>query len=101
MLSENINKLFVVIIPFIMSFVPGIAIYYFNRYLINRKVSYKDGDIYYNPVFGDLWLVDGSNFVKINDGYRISVDDPEFFIKVGCADVHLIKREEKEVKNEN
>ena len=42
-----------------------------------------DGDIYFNPVFGDLWIVENGKFVKINDGYNISLDEPEHFIKVG------------------
>ena len=25
-----------------------------------------DGDIYFNPVFGDLWIVENGKFVKIN-----------------------------------
>ena len=45
-----------------------------------------DGDIYFNPVFGDLWIVENRKFVKINDGYNISLDEPEHFIKVGHAE---------------
>ena len=45
-----------------------------------------DGDIYFNPVFGDLWIVENGKFVKINDGYNISLDEPEHFIKVGHAE---------------
>ena len=45
-----------------------------------------DGDIYFNPVFGDLWIVENGKFVKINDGYDISLDEPEHFIKVGHAE---------------
>lgn len=37
-------------------------------------------------MFGDLWIVDKSRFVKINDGYDIGLDEPEGFIKVGHAD---------------
>ena len=29
-----------------------------------------DGDIYFNPVFGDLWIVENGKFVKI--GLRTS-----------------------------
>jgi len=47
---------------------------------------YHNGDVYLNPVFGDLWVVDNNNFIKINDGYTISVDDPERFIYVGHID---------------
>ena len=45
-----------------------------------------DGDIYFNPVFGDLWIVENGKFIKINDGYNISLDEPEHFIKVGHAE---------------
>lgn len=45
-----------------------------------------DGDIYFNPFFGDLWIVDKGRFVKINDGYDIPIDEPGGFIKVGHAD---------------
>ena len=45
-----------------------------------------DGDIYFNPVFGDLWIVENGKFVKINDGYNISLDEPEHYIKVGHAE---------------
>ena len=45
-----------------------------------------DGDIYFNPVFGDLWIVENGKFVKINDGYDISLDEPEHFIKIGHAE---------------
>ena len=51
--------------------------------------KYQDainGDIYFNPVFGDLWIVENGKFVKINDGYNISLDEPEHFIKVGHAE---------------
>ena len=49
----------------------------------HKRVGYQDGDIYLNPWFGDLWVVDGAAFVKINDGYTIDLDEPEGFIKVG------------------
>ena len=45
-----------------------------------------DGDIYFNPVFGDLWIVENGKFVKINDRYVIPLDEPEHFIKVGHAE---------------
>ena len=61
--------------------------------------KYQDainGDIYFNPVFEDLWIVENGKFVKIivengkfvkiNDGYNISLDEPEHFIKVGHAE---------------
>ena len=51
--------------------------------------KYQDainGDIYFNPVFGDLWIVENGKFIKINDGYDILLDEPEHFIKVGHAE---------------
>ncbi len=52
----------------------------------NNYQDAADGDIYLNPFFGDLWVVDGTSFIKINDGYTIGLDDPEGFIKVGHID---------------
>ena len=51
--------------------------------------KYQDainGDIYFNPVFGDLWIVENGKFVKINDRYDIPLDEPGHFIKVGHAE---------------
>ena len=51
--------------------------------------KYQDainGDIYFNPVFGDLWIVECRKFIKINDRYDIPLDEPEHFIKVGHAE---------------
>lgn len=45
-----------------------------------------DGDIYLNPMFGDMWVVDGNEFIKINDGYSIDIDEPVGFEKVGHVD---------------
>ena len=50
--------------------------------------KYQDainGDIYFNPVFGDLWILERGKFIKINDGYDIPLDEPEHFVKVGHA----------------
>lgn len=55
---------------------------------------FENGDIYFNPFFGDLWIVDNGDFVKINDGYRVEVDIPDGFIKVGHADVLSPKKKE-------
>lgn len=52
----------------------------------HKNKKYQDGDIYLNPCFGDLWVVDGTSFIKINDGYAIDLDEPEGFIKVGHID---------------
>lgn len=53
-----------------------------------------DGDIYLNPTFGDLWIVEGDSFIKINDGYTIELDEPSGFIKVGHVDGVVSKRAE-------
>ena len=52
----------------------------------HKNEKYQDGDIYLNPCFGDLWVVDGTSFIKINNGYAIDLDEPEGFIKVGHID---------------
>lgn len=46
----------------------------------------SDGDIYLNPCFGDLWILQGDELILINDGYSIDIDDPVGFIKVGHVD---------------
>ena len=56
------------------------------------SAKYQDGDIYLNPCFGDLWVVDGASFIKINNGYAIELDEPEGFIKVGHIDGVINKR---------
>lgn len=48
--------------------------------------KYKNGDVYLNPCFGDLWFVDNGKFQKINYDYAIDLDEPEGFIKVGHID---------------
>lgn len=53
----------------------------------------EDGDIYLNPFFGDLWIVDGSDFVKINDGYRAEIEEVAGFVKVGHANVSTKKKD--------
>lgn len=56
---------------------------------IQNSVCYSnaiDGDIYLNPMFGDLRIVDSKTFIKINDGYTIAIDEPEGFVKVGHID---------------
>ena len=50
------------------------------------------GDVYLNPVFGDLWIVDGESFIKINDGYTIGIDEPVGFVKVGHVDSVISKK---------
>ena len=46
-----------------------------------------DGDIYWNPVFCDLWVVYGETFVKINEGCTIDVNDVAGFVSVGHVDL--------------
>lgn len=63
-------------------FAGGVLLILLNWRNLRSVSKYVDGDVYLNPVFGDLWVVDGKSFVKINDGYTIDLDDPEGFIKV-------------------
>ena len=58
-----------------------------------EESNWQDGDIYLNPYFGDLWVVDGASFIKINDGYEIEVDEPEGFVKVGHISGVINKKE--------
>lgn len=58
----------------------------------HKNEKYQDGDIYLNPCFGDLWVVDGTSFIKINNGYAIDLDEPEGFIKVGHIDGVINRR---------
>jgi hypothetical protein len=67
----------------------GVAVTERNEH---KNKKYQDGDIYLNPCFGDLWVVDGTSFIKINDGYAIDLDEPEGFIKVGHIDGVINKR---------
>lgn len=60
-----------------------------DQFLDDEESNYPDavdGDIYLNPSFGDMWIVDGDTFVKINDGYTMDLDDTYDFIKVGHVD---------------
>lgn len=47
----------------------------------------KDGDIYYNPVFGDYWLVIKGTFILINDRWEVPLSDPVGFKKVGHIEI--------------
>lgn len=58
----------------------------------HKNEKYQDGDIYLNPCFGDLLVVDGTSFIKINNGYAIDLDEPEGFIKVGHIDGVINRR---------
>lgn len=52
-----------------------------------KRMEPFDGDIYWNPAFGDLWIVDDKDYVKINDGYRTEIENTVGFIKVGHVNV--------------
>lgn len=58
-----------------------------------EESNWQDGDIYLNPYFGDLRVVDGASFIKINDGYEIELDEPEGFVKVGHISGVINKKE--------
>lgn len=47
----------------------------------------QDGDIYFNPFFGDYWLVKNGSFVLINDGMSVPLSDPEGFRRVGHIEI--------------
>lgn len=51
-----------------------------------------DGDIYLNPFFCDMWIVDGQKFVKINDGLTVDLDEPTGWEKVGHVDGVINKK---------
>ncbi len=51
----------------------------------------QDGDVFLNLCFGDLWLVDGSSFIKINDGYSINIGEACGFVKVGHVNISDIE----------
>ena len=55
------------------------------------KISEKEfvnGDIYYNPFFGDLWIIQNDTKIKkINDSYTTDIDDVAEFIYVGHIDL--------------
>lgn len=61
-----------------------------NKNLITCKTikpPYQNGDVYWNSCFGDLWIVEGTNLIKINNGYTIEIDQPLDFEYVGHLDV--------------
>ena len=60
--------------------------------MISTYPEAANGDIYWNPVFGDLWIVDGESFIKINDGYQIDIDEPSGFVKVGHVEGIINKK---------
>lgn len=50
------------------------------------RAEISDGDVSINTFFGDLWVVDGQTFIKINDGYTIEIDELKGFVKVRRVD---------------
>lgn len=46
--------------------------------------EFVNGDIYYNPFFGDLWIIQNDTKIKkINDSYITDIDDVAEFVYVG------------------
>lgn len=54
------------------------------------KLLYENGDIYYNPFFGDLWIIQNNTEIrKINDTYTTDVNDVVGFVHVGHIDLEV------------
>lgn len=50
--------------------------------------EFVNGDIYYNPFFGDLWIIQNDTKIKkINNSYTTDIDDVAEFISVGHIDL--------------
>lgn len=50
--------------------------------------EFVNGDIYYNPFFGDLWIIQNDTKIKkINDSYITDIDDVAEFVYVGHIDL--------------
>lgn len=50
--------------------------------------EFVNGDIYYNPFFGDLWIIQNDTKIKkINDSYITDIDDVTEFVYVGHIDL--------------
>lgn len=50
--------------------------------------KFVNGDIYYNPFFGDLWIIQNDTKIKkINDSYTTDIDDVAEFVYVGHIDL--------------
>lgn len=50
--------------------------------------KFINGDIYYNPFFGDLWIIQNDTKIKkINDSYTTDIDDVAEFVYVGHIDL--------------
>ena len=61
-----------------------------------------DGDIYLNPFFGDMWIVDDKHFIKINDGYSMELDelDEAFSIEMNEIEEEIVMVTER-IKGES
>ena len=54
--------------------------------------EFVNGDIYYNPFFGYLWIIQNNTEIrKINDTYTTDVNDVVGFIYVGHIDLEVIQ----------
>ena len=50
--------------------------------------KFVNGDIYYNPFFGDLWIIQNDTKIKkINDSYTTDIDNVAEFVYVGHIDL--------------
>ena len=50
--------------------------------------EFVNGDIYYNPFFGDLWIIQNDTKIKkINDSYTTDIDNVAEFVYVGHIDL--------------
>lgn len=43
----------------------------------------NDGDVYFDPFFEELWVVEGDYFLKINDVDSATIERTPGFVKVG------------------
>ena len=51
----------------------------------------EEGDIYYNPMFHDFWIVKDNLFHLMSDNFTIGLDEPVGFIKVGHIDLKKVR----------
>ena len=47
----------------------------------------NDGDVYFDPFFEELWVVEGDYFLKINDVDTATIERTPGFVKVGHIDL--------------
>lgn len=64
---------------------------------MNKTIKFpcRNGDVYLNLCFGDLWIVEETNLIKINDGYTIEIDEPVGFEYVGHLDIRTKVNEDE------